>query len=110
MRGKIARLEQALDCSFVTTEHAAVLAMMLTTIDHYTAQIETLTARIEALIEPYLHQVEQLDAVHGIGPACAQDIIAETGVTMTAFPTAAHLVSWARWSPPGQTVRRPAQG
>jgi hypothetical protein len=31
--------------------------------------------------------------------ACAQDIFAEIGTTMTAFPTAAHLVSWARWSP-----------
>ncbi len=37
--------------------------------------------------------------MHGIGPVCAQDIIAEIGTTMTAFPTAAHLVSWARWSP-----------
>src|SRR5436190_7842642 len=99
MRGKIVRLEQALDCSFFTSEHAAVLAMMLAVIDHYTSQIETLNARIETLIEPYLSQVEQLDAVHGIGLVCAQDIIAETGVDMTVFPTAAHLVSWAKWSP-----------
>src|SRR5690348_4306642 len=99
MRGKIRRLEEALDCSFFTGEHAAVLAMMLTVIDHYTMQIDALTARIEALIEPYLHQVGQLDAVHGIGTVCAQDIIAETGTDMTVFPTAAHLVSWAKWSP-----------
>jgi len=99
MRGKIRRLEEALDCSFFTSEHVAVLAMMLTVIDHYTTQIDALTARIEALIEPYLHQVAQLDAVHGIGTVCAQDIIAETGTDMTAFPTAAHLVSWAKWSP-----------
>ena len=99
MRGKVRRLEEALDCSFFTGEHAAVLAMMLTVIDHYTTQIDALTARIEALIEPYLHQVGQLDAVHGIGTVCAQDIIAETGTDMTVFPTAAHLVSWAKWSP-----------
>ena len=99
MRGKIRRLEQALDYSFFTGEHAAVLAMMLAVIDHYTTQIEALTATIEALIEPYLHQVGQLDAVHGIGPVCAQDIIAEIGTDMTVFPTASHLVSWARWSP-----------
>ena len=99
MRGKIRRLEEALDCSFFTGEHAAVLAMMLVTIDHYTTQIEALTAKIETLIEPYLHQVEQLDAVPGIGPVCAQDIIAEIGTDMTVFPTASHLVSWAKWSP-----------
>jgi transposase len=99
MRGKIRRLEEALDCSFFTDEHAAVLSMMLTTIDHYTTQIQALTAKIETLIQPYLHQVEQLDAIDGIGPVCAQDIIAEIGVDMTVFPTAAHLVSWAKWSP-----------
>jgi transposase len=99
MRGKIRRLEEALDCSFFTGEHAAVLAMMLAVIDHYTFQIEALNARIQTLIGPYLHQVTQLDAVHGIGPVCAQDIIAETGADMTVFPTAAHLVSWAKWSP-----------
>ena len=32
-----------------TGEHAAVLAMMLAVIDHYTTQIDQLTARIEAL-------------------------------------------------------------
>jgi transposase len=76
-----------------------VLAMMLTAIDHYTAQIEQLTARIEALTEPCLHQAGQLDEIDGIGMICAQDIIAETGADMTVFPTASHLVSRARWSP-----------
>src|ERR1022692_220898 len=32
------------------------------------------------------------------GTICAQDIIAEIGTNMTVFPTASHLVSWARWS------------
>ncbi len=99
MRGKIRRLEEALDCCFFTDQHAAVLAMMLTTIDHYTAQIEQLTARIEVLTGPYLHQAGQLDEIDGIGVICAQDIIAEIGTDMTVFPTASHLVSWARWSP-----------
>ena len=99
MRGKIRRLEEALECSFFTDQHAAVLAMMLVTIDHYTAQIEALTARIEKLAEPYLQQVRQLDGIDGVGTICAQDIIAEIGADMTVFPTASHLVSWARWSP-----------
>ena len=99
MRAKIKRLEEALECAFFTGEHAAVLAMMLTTIDHYTTQIDNLTAKIEKLAEPYLHQIRQLDEIDGVGQVCAQDIIAEIGADMTAFPTAAHLVSWARWSP-----------
>lgn len=99
MRTKIAALEQALECSFFTAEHAAVLAMMLASIDHYTTQIEALTTRIETLTEPYVHQVAQLDEVTGIGAVCAQDIIAEVGADMSVFPTGSHLVSWARWCP-----------
>jgi transposase len=118
MRGKIRRLEEAPDCSFFTGEHAAVLVMMLTVTGHYSAQIETLTARIEALAAPYLHQVQQLGDIPGIGPLCAQDIIAEIGTDMTVFPAASHLVSWARWSPQvkqsagkrkGSNPRRPRQ-
>ncbi len=73
--------------------------MMLITIDHYTTQIQALTQKIDKLAEPYLPQIEQPGAVHGIGTICAQDIIAEIGVDMTVFPTAGHLVSWAKWSP-----------
>jgi transposase len=99
MRGKIARLEEALDCAFVTEEHAAILTMMLATIDYYTARIEELTGKIEALCQPYLRQIEQLDAVPGTGVITAQDVIAEIGTDMAVFPTAAHLVSWAKWCP-----------
>jgi transposase len=99
MRGKIARLEEALDCSFFTDQHAAILAMMLALIDSYTAQIDAVTTRIEALAEPWLGQISQLAAVDGIGRPGAADIIAEIGTDMAVFPTAAHLASWARWCP-----------
>jgi len=99
MRGKIRQLEEALDCSFLTGEHVFILAMMLAAIDDCTARISELTARIEQLTEPYWHQIGQPGAVHGTGIITAQDVIAEIGVDMTVFPTAAHLVSWARWCP-----------
>jgi transposase len=99
MRPKIRQLEEALDCSFFTAQHAAVLAMMLANIDHHTAQIDQLTTMIEELARPYLHQIAQLDDVPGIDTIGAQDIIAEIGTDMTVFPTPSHLVSWARWSP-----------
>ena len=99
MRRKAARLEEALDCSFFTPEHAFVLQMMLDNIDHYTAQIGVLDERIAVLCEPYERQVAQLDGIPGFGIAAAQDLIAEIGVDMTVFPTAGHLCSWARVAP-----------
>jgi len=99
MRVKIALLEEALDCSFLTGEHVFVLSMMLDNIDHYSAQIAVLDERIAALCEPYERQVAQLDTIPGFGVTTAQDLIAETGTAMSAFPTAGHLCSWARLTP-----------
>jgi transposase len=99
MRGKIRQLEEALDCSFFTQEHAFVLKMMLGNIDHLTAQVKELDTKIAVLCEPYQRQIAQLDAIPGFGIITAQDIIAETGVDMTVFPTAGHLCSWARRCP-----------
>ena len=117
MRRKIARLEEALDCSFFTPEHAFILEMMLDSIDQLTAQIAVLDEKIAELCEPYERQIAQLDAIPGFGVTAAQDLIAEIGVDMSAFPTAGHLASWARVSAPrpgigqaqGQERHRPRQ-
>jgi transposase len=99
MRRKIARLEEALDCSFFTPEHAFILQMMLDSIDQLTARISVLDEKIALLCEPYERQVAQLDGIPGFGVTAAQDLIAEIGVDMSAFPTAGHLCSWARQAP-----------
>jgi transposase len=99
MRRKTARLEEALDCSFFTPEHAFVLQMMLENIDHHSAQIAVPGDRIAVLCEPWERQIAQLDAIPGFGATAAQELIAEIGVDMTAFPTAGHLCSWARVAP-----------
>jgi transposase len=39
------------------------------------------------------------DEVPGISLAAAHAILAETGLDMTRFPTAGHLVSWAKYAP-----------
>jgi transposase len=46
-----------------------------------------------------LSTVERLDEVPGISVANAQDILAEIGTDMSRFPTAEHLVSWAKLCP-----------
>jgi transposase len=99
MRVKIRTLEEALDCSFFTGEHAFILAMMLDSIDQLTAQIAVLDEKITAMCAPYERQVAQLDAIPGFGVTTAQDLIAEIGLDMSVFPTAGHLASWARQTP-----------
>jgi transposase len=99
MRRKIPRLEEALDCSFFTPEHAFILEMMLDSIDQLTAQVAVLDERIAVLCEPYERQIQQLDGIPGFGVTAAQDLIAEIGTDMGAFPTAGHLCSWARVAP-----------
>jgi len=46
-----------------------------------------------------LPAVARLDEIPGITAGLAASIIAETGLDMTRFPTAAHLVSWAGLCP-----------
>jgi transposase len=99
MRRKIRKLEEALDCSFFTADHAFILAMMLDSIDSLTAQIAVLDERITQLCEPYERQIAQLDGIPGFGVITAQDLIAEIGTDMDVFPTAGHLASWARQAP-----------
>lgn len=41
----------------------------------------------------------RLDAIPGVGTKAAQVIIAEIGLDMSVFPTAGHLVSWAKLTP-----------
>ncbi len=130
MRAKHDRLVQALTGRF-DDHHAELARMLLDQIDALTAQIGKLTTRIEELIAgipaaqgvdpdgttgpaagrgggaPVLPVVDRLDEVTGIGREAAQAIIAEVGLHMSVFPTAGHLVSWAKVSP--QTIQSGAR-
>ena len=102
--------------------HAELVQMLLDQIDALNGQIATLTARIEVMLdtmttpEPVLDPadrgahdgpcgtrelsvVDRLAEIPGVGPVSAQLIVAEIGVDMTRFPTAAHLVSLAKLCP-----------
>jgi transposase len=99
MRRKLKALEEALDCSFFTAEHAFILTMMLDSIDQLTAQVAVLDGKIADMCRPYERQLEQLDGIPGFGITTAQDLIAEIGTDMSVFPTAGHLASYARQAP-----------
>ena len=122
MTAKRAALIEALTGRF-DAHHAELARMLLDQIDALTGQIDTLTTRIETLIEaipaaqgvdpdgatgPHagtgpdavvLPAVARLDEIPGIGPRAAQIILAEIGTDMSRFPTAGHLVSWAKLCP-----------
>ncbi len=119
MKTKRTELIKALDGRF-DEHHAELARMLLDQIDTLTAQIRTLTTRIDDLLaaaEPAendgpgnpsvyakpadsgLSAVERLEEIPGIGRSGAQIILAEIGLDMTQFPTPAHLVSWAKLCP-----------
>jgi transposase len=52
---------------------------------------------------PVLPAVARLDEIPGVSASLAAGIIAEIGLDMSRFPTAAHLVSWAGLA--GQTIQ-----
>jgi transposase len=72
---------------------------MLGRIDQASADIAELDHKIEEEIAPFAQTVDRLDEITGVGRTAAQVIIAEIGVDMGRFPTAGHLVSWARFAP-----------
>ena len=98
MRAKIGLLEEAFNGHF-DNHHAFLLTTMLGRIDAIGADIAAVDAQIEAQLAPFAAAAARLDDIPGVGPAAAATIVAEVGVDMSRFPTAAHLCSWAKFSP-----------
>jgi transposase len=128
LRIKRAALVEALTGRF-DDHHAEIARMLLDQVDSLDAQIDRITARLDQLIaalpeppestgtttggsggsgggEPasweasrYYPAAQRLAEIPGISLKAAQVIIAEIGLDMRQFPTAKHLVSWAKLSP-----------
>src|SRR3954454_3584826 len=98
MRAKISVLEEAFVGHF-TDHHAFLLRTMLARIDETGADIAAVEAKIAELIAPFAQTVDRLDEIPGVGVTAAHVMIAEIGLDMSRFPTAAHLCSWARLAP-----------
>jgi transposase len=70
-----------------------LLAEQLARVDFLDAAIERLGAEIAARLQPAEEVVARLQAIPGIGRRTAELLIAEIGVDVERFPSAAHLAS-----------------
>jgi transposase len=61
--------------------------------------IAALDTRIAAEVTSYTDAIARLSEIPGVSPIAAHVSIAEIGLDMSRFPTAAHLSSWARFAP-----------
>jgi len=98
LRVKIPQLRQALTGRF-TDAHALVLGEILGHIDYLDASIARVSARIDTVISPFATERDLLATIPGIDRRIAEAIIAEIGVDMTVFDSAARLCSWAGMCP-----------
>ena len=106
LRRKIPALRQALRGRF-TDHHALLIGLSLDHTAHLEAAIARLDERIDTVFTthtseasiPFARARDRLDTITGVGKRAAETIIAEIGVDMSRFPTAAHLASWAGVAP-----------
>lgn len=100
LRAKIPELERALS-GRIRASHRLLLRLHLEHIDDLNSKIENLNEEIDRLMCPFdeEEQQERLDAIPGVGRDVAQVILAELGVDMSRFPSAAHAASWAGLAP-----------
>lgn len=98
MRSKINALAEALTGWF-DEHHAFLASMILNHIDTIDAMIDQLDQRLSTLTAPMRSQIDLLRTIPGVDTRTAQVIIAEIGPDTRAWPTAAHLASWAGLCP-----------
>ena len=98
LRPKREQLRTALTGSFGAHQRF-MLRSQLDLLEHLDRQIAELDAEVAERMRPFEAALNRLDEVHGIGRRAAEQILAETGVDMSRFPTAAHFCSWARVCP-----------
>jgi transposase len=98
LRQKRADLELALE-GCVEDHHRYLLGMQLRRIQAAEHDIGELDARITRKLEPYREPHRRLMQIPGVDWFIAAVLIAELGVDMTVFPSAAHAAAWAGMCP-----------
>jgi len=98
LRNKREQLRLALQGSFGSHQRF-LLGKQLDQLEFLDRQIAELNLEVEQRLRPFEALLARLDAMPGIGPRNAEQILVEVGTDMSRFPTAAHFASWAKLCP-----------
>jgi transposase len=98
LRNKLPELREALRGRF-SAHHALLVRLALDHVEQLERSITALDAEVDRVIAPFAQARDRLDTITGVGKRAAESMIAEIGVDMSVFPTAAHLASWAALCP-----------
>lgn len=101
LRSKIPQLKLALD-GRIRDHHRFLLGSLLREYRFLEAEIQALDTRLQHLgaqHQELADAVERWITVPGVERVAAWTLVAEIGPDMTAFPSAAHLASWAGLCP-----------
>lgn len=72
-----------------------LLAQVIDHIDDLNKRIEALDKLVQEYMDEYESAIAAIDEIPGIARRSAEVILAEIGIDMSRFPSAAHLCSWA---------------
>jgi transposase len=98
LREKIPALEQALVGQFQAHQRFLVAQQLVHT-DFLDGRIERVSAEIGERLRPFEEAVALRDPIPGMGRRVAEIFVAEVGIDLRRFPTAAHLAAWAGLAP-----------
>ena len=98
LRAKLPALREALEGRF-SAQHALLVGAILAHLDFLDEQIERLSEAIGEALAPFAAAVELLCSIPGVRQRSAENVLAEIGLDMSRFPSAAHLASWAGQCP-----------
>lgn len=98
LRKKVPELELALTGS-VGKHQRFMLDSLIRLIEELEDELEGLNEEVEKRMRPFRSALALLDEIPGIGARTAEQVLAETGVDMSRFPSAAHFASWAKVCP-----------
>ena len=83
----------------MTAHHRFLLRLHLPHVDALDATLVTLDQELEQRLAPFRATLTRLTAIPGVERVLARTLLAEIGVDVRAFPSAAHLRAWACLAP-----------